>query len=103
MEVERRRLPRARIAVPCTLHRRSGSPIAGRTYDLGPGGMSVSTARPLAADELLSFDLELDGQPHVDGRARVLRQQDWDRYSLRFEVLSESKRARLAGLTGSPV
>jgi c-di-GMP-binding flagellar brake protein YcgR len=103
MEVERRRMPRARIAVSCTLRRRSGSPITGRTYDLGPGGMSVSTVRPLAADELLSFDLELDGEPRVDGHARVLRQQHWDRYSLRFESLSEQKRARLAGLAGSPV
>jgi PilZ domain len=103
MEVERRRSPRARIAVSCTLRRRIGSPIAARTHDLGPGGMSVSTRRPLAADEVVSFDLEIDGVPHLDGRARVLRQQDWDRYALRFESLSDAKRERLLGLAGSPV
>jgi len=103
MELDRRRAPRAKIALACTLRRRRGSPITGETYDLGPGGMSVCTARPLAADEIVSFDLALDGEPHVDGRARVLRQQSWERYALRFEVLSEPKRDRLRGLVGSPV
>jgi PilZ domain len=103
MVSERRGTPRVRVAVSCTLRRRKGSPISGRTVDLGPGGMSVATVRPLAQDEVLSFDLDLDGEPHVDGQARVLRQQDYSCYALRFEALSDAQRHRLKDLAKSPV
>ena len=78
----------------CTLHRRNGSPIEGKTVDLGPGGMRVCTSRPLAADETLRF--ELTG---IDGRARVLRQQSHDTNAVRFEMLAEPARAELQRLT----
>ena len=100
---ERRRAPRVRVAVPCTLRRRKGTPISARTVDLGPGWMSVSTPRPLAPDEVVDFDLDLDGEPHVEGQARVLRQQDFSCYALRFEGLSESRRHRLQDLAKSVV
>jgi PilZ domain len=87
---EQRRSPRVRIEKPCTLHRRSGSPIEGRTVDLGPGGMCVCTNRPLAPDEVLRFELE-----GIDGSARVLRQQSHDMYAVRFERLGEPARAEL--------
>jgi hypothetical protein len=82
----------------CTLHRRSGSPIAGHTVDIGPGGMCVCTKRPLAADELLRFELPLG----IDGRGRVLRQQTHDTYAVRFEQLAEAARAELARLAVVP-
>jgi PilZ domain len=91
---DQRRSPRVEIAMPCTLHRRSGSPIVGHTVDLGPGGMRVCTKRPLAADETLRFELE-----GIDGRARVLRQQSHDTYAVRFEMLGEPARAELQRLT----
>ena len=91
---DQRRSPRIEIEMACTLHRRSGSPIEGRTIDVGPGGMRVCTKRPLAADEILSFELE-----GIDGRARVLRQQSHDTYAVRFEVLGEPARAELQRLT----
>jgi PilZ domain len=103
MEVERRRAPRTPMEVACTLRRRIGSPIEARTRDLGPEGMCICSPRPLAVDELLRFDLALDGEPHVDGTVRVLRQQDLELYAVRFVVLSESKRGRLRALAGSPV
>jgi hypothetical protein len=87
---EQRRSPRVRVEKPCTLHRRTGSPIQGRTVDLGPGGMRVCTSRPLAPDEVLRFELE-----GIDGRARVLRQQSHDMYAVRFEMLGEPARAEL--------
>jgi len=90
---ELRRSPRIEIEMPCTLHRRSGSPIEGRTLDLGPGGMRVCTKRPLAADETLRFELE-----GVHGRARVLRQQTYDTYAVRFELLGEPALAELRRL-----
>jgi PilZ domain len=93
---EQRRSPRIEIEVPCKLHRRSGSPIEGRTLDLGPGGMRVCTKRPLAADETLRFELQ-----GIDGRARVLRQQTHDTYAIRFEMLGEPARAELNRLTVS--
>jgi hypothetical protein len=82
----------------CTLHRRSGSPITGHTVDVGPGGMCVCTRRPLAADEVLRFELPLG----IDGRGRVLRQQGHDTYAVRFELLGESARAELHRLAIAP-
>jgi hypothetical protein len=78
----------------CTLQRRSGSPIVARTVDLGPGGMCVATKRPLSPDEVLKFQLG----PQITGRARVLRQQGWERYAVRFEALAEPARAELDGI-----
>jgi PilZ domain len=82
------------IEMPCTLHRRRGTPIEGRTVDVGPGGMRVCTSRPLAADETLRFELQ-----GIDGRARVLRQQSHDTYAVRFEMLGEPALAELRRLT----
>ena len=82
--------------MPCTLHRHGGTPIEGTTVDLGPGGMCVSTKRPLAADETLRFELQ-----GIDGRARVLRQQSRDTYAVRFEMLDEPALAELRRLTVS--
>ena len=82
----------------CTLHRRSGSPVTGHTVDLGPGGMCVATSRPLAADEVLRFELEAG----IDGSGRVLRQQGHDTYAVRFERLGEPARAELHRLALAP-
>lgn len=92
--IDQRRAPRVQIEMLCTLHRRSGSPIEGRTLDIGPGGMRVCTKRPLAADETLRFELQ-----GVDGRARVLRQQSRDTYAVRFEMLPEPALEQLRRLT----
>jgi hypothetical protein len=85
MTSEQRRAPRARIELQCTLRRRAGSPIAGHTVDLGPGGMCVCTSRPLATDEVLQFEVH----PNIAGRGRVLRQAGHDSYAVRFEGLDE--------------
>jgi hypothetical protein len=90
---ERRRSPRTPMAVPCTLARGRGGSIDGRTVDIGPGGMSVSTSRPLAVDEMLHVALELAGARQIDGTARVLRQQGYGIYALRFEPPVEALRA----------
>jgi PilZ domain len=95
---ERRGTPRTDVALACTLRRRTGSAINVRTVNVGPGGMCVTTQRPLAIDEVLEFDL-LAGAEHVDGRARVVRQERHDRYALRFEGLREPTRERLAAFT----
>ncbi len=79
----------------CTLQRSKGAPIRCETVDLGPGGMAVSSDRPLAADELVVFDL-----PAVHGQARVLREQAYHVYALRFEALRDEARAGLERLVG---
>jgi hypothetical protein len=94
---ELRKHPRVALSCACRLHRRTGSPIEGRTVDIGPGGMCVTTERPLAADELLRFDLPLPGGD-VGGEARVLREQGYRIYALRFESLLDAARERLAGV-----
>ncbi|MGI8779866.1 MAG: PilZ domain-containing protein [Solirubrobacteraceae bacterium] len=82
---ERRASPRIELSVACTLRRRSGSAIEARTVDLGPGGMSVKTGRPLAADEVVHFNVPLSPDEVLDGQARVLREQTYRVYALRFE------------------
>jgi hypothetical protein len=96
---ERRAAPRTALAVDCVLRRGKGSPIVARTVEVGPGGMSVTCERPLATDEVVHFDLPLrDGE--VDGDARVLREQGYHVYALRFEALAEPARAQLRALGG---
>jgi PilZ domain len=99
---ERRGTPRADLAIECVLRRRTGSAISVRTVNVGPGGMCVTTQRPLAIDEVLDFDLPLSGADHVDGRARVVRQERHDRYALRFEALRAPTRERLEAFTTRP-
>jgi hypothetical protein len=83
------------VELGCKLARRNGNAIEGTTVDLGPGGMCVTTTRPLAPDELLEFSLP--DRPRFTGRARVLREQRYRVYALRFERLSEDAQAELEG------
>jgi len=84
MAGERRREPRTEIAMECVLQRAKGAPIRCETVDVGPGGMAVCSDRPLAADEVVSFEI-----PAVRGRARVLRERTYHVYALRFEELDD--------------
>jgi PilZ domain len=95
---ERRGSTRVALECGCTLTRRFGSPVEGRTVDVGLGGMRVATQRPLSTDEVVDF--ELPTGPGVRGRARVLRQQSYGVYALRFERLSEEARDALSQLAG---
>ena len=93
---ERRRTWRTEISLECNLHRRTGKMIEARTVDIGPGGMAVHTNRPLSVDELLDFELPDRGR--INGRARVLREQAYRIYALRFEKLGDEARAEIAEL-----
>jgi PilZ domain len=73
--------------------------LEAKTMDLGPGGMRVHTSRPLTVDEVLEF--ELPEHARIHGRARVLREQAYRVYALRFEKLGEEARAEIAGLAGT--
>jgi PilZ domain len=90
----RRRQPRAALQLTCTLTRRKGGPIDGRTLDLGPGGMRVTTNRPLAIDEVLHFHLPFE-EERLDGDARVVREHGPNVYALRFEGLAPEAATRL--------
>jgi len=96
---ERRRTWRTDIAVECTLSRKTGKTIEAKTLDIGPGGMRVRTNRPLAADELLEF--ELPERARINGRARVLREQGYRIFALRFEKLGDEARAEISSLTAA--
>jgi hypothetical protein len=87
------------LEVPCVLSRRTGKMIEAKTLDLGPGGMSIHTTRPLSVDELLEF--ELPEHARINGKARVLREQAYRVYALRFEKLGEDARAEIATLAGA--
>jgi c-di-GMP-binding flagellar brake protein YcgR len=92
---ERRRTARVEMTVECMLRRRAGSPISCETVDVGTGGMSVSSERPLATDEVVSFDLAAIA---LSGQARVLRQKGHQVYALRFEQLPDAARDGLERL-----
>jgi hypothetical protein len=93
--MERRRSPRTEIELECTLTRDKGGPIPATTVDLGPGGMCVRCERPLAEDELIAF--AIPGR-RFDGRARVLREQKYKVYALRFEEIAATVRDELLAL-----
>lgn len=95
---ERRRQWRTGIALECELHRRTGKMMAATTVDIGPAGMRVHSDRPLAIDEVLGF--ELPGRARIHGRARVVREQGYHLYALRFEQLGDDARAEIATLQG---
>jgi hypothetical protein len=97
MGPDQRRSLRAQIALALTLRRRRGRAVAGRTEDLSPDGCRVRTDRPLSIDELLVFELDLDGSRHVDGRAQVMRQQGPSTYALRFVDIDAATKELLAG------
>jgi hypothetical protein len=84
------------MAMGCRLSRDTGTPVTARTIDVGPGGMRVHSDRPLRIDEVLDFDL--DGEIHVSGRARVMREQTYRVYAIRFEGLGAPEERRLRGL-----
>src|SRR2546425_204881 len=48
---ERRARDRVAVDVGVRLARGAGAPVAGRTIDLGAGGMRIATARPLRVDK----------------------------------------------------
>ena len=96
--MEQRRSPRAQVALALILTRHKGGPVSGRTIDVGEGGACVATDRPLRVDELLAFDLALDGEAHVDGHCRVLRQQGLNEYALRFEDVDAATAELLSGV-----
>jgi hypothetical protein len=83
------------IELDCTLSRGKGSPIPAKTVDLGTGGMRVRCERPLAEDELVEF--AIPGR-RFGGRARVLREQRYHVYALRFELIADVQREQLAQL-----
>jgi hypothetical protein len=93
---ERRRTWRTDVELECILHRRTGKTIEARALDIGPGGMRVHTTRPLAVDEVLEF--ELPDRARINGRARVLREQAYRIYAMRFERLGDEARAEIATL-----
>ena len=95
---ERRRTWRTEMALECTLHRRTGKTIEAQTLDVGPGGMRIKTSRPLSVDEVLEF--ELPGRARINGRARILREQGYRIYAVRFEKLGDEARAEIALLAG---
>lgn len=99
---ERRASMRVVAAVDLTLSRGKGNLIMGRTVELGLGGMRVATARPLAVDEVLTFDFALDGHDStVSGAARVLREYARQTYALRFETLTAEDSALLSSFVST--
>lgn len=93
---EQRTAPRAAVALDVRLERGVGRAVNARTLDLGAGGARVRSTRPLRVDEELHFDVDLPaGGGHVDGTARVLRQDRHDVYALRFEGLAHATLAEL--------
>jgi hypothetical protein len=100
MALERRGSPRVEVALGCRLSRAAGgSSISARTLDVGPGGMRIATDRPLRVDEVLDFLLSPETPSPVVGQARVMREQTYRVYAMRFERLPAGEEHHLRQLT----
>lgn len=88
-------LSRRPVSLACLLTRAAGSPITARTTELGATGMRVVTARPLALDETVDFQLGDADDAAIAGRARVVCQERPDAYMLRFAAVAEPMARRL--------
>jgi hypothetical protein len=99
---DRRVRQRVEVELEVHLSRKVGNAVTVRTCDLGIGGARVISARPLRVDEELEFDFDLlAGGPHLHGTARVLRQQRFDTYALRFEHIDPGALGRLRSFVAS--
>lgn len=87
--LDRRASPRVAVELPVVMARHVGGPVRAQTVDLSTGGMQIATARPLRIDEVLDFNLALEPDRELGGRARVMRQHPRNRYALRFENLAQ--------------
>ena len=78
------------MALDLRLAHKTGRAVTARTLDLSAGGARVTSERPLRVDEEMPFeaDLPTDGR-HIEGIARVLRQDRHNVYALRFERVAE--------------
>jgi hypothetical protein len=100
MALERRGSERVAVALGCRLSRAAGgSSISAHTVDLGPGGMCIKTERPLRIDEVLDFLLSPETPSPVVGQARVMREQTYRVYAMRFERLPAGEEHHLKALT----
>jgi hypothetical protein len=92
----RRASPRAAVALDVTLAHKAGRAVSARTLDLSTGGARVQSDRPLRVDEEMRFAVDLPaGGAHIEGIARVLRQDRHDVYALRFERVADDTLADL--------
>jgi hypothetical protein len=70
--------------------------INGKAIDLSGGGMLLGGAAGLELDSIVRFRLGVgDGEPDIEGRARVVRSDDEGRRALVFEQIDEDDRERL--------
>lgn len=98
---DQRLSPRVTVALEVHLGRKVGNDVHARTCDLSLTGACVTCARPLRVDEEVRFDLALPRGAHLDGTARVLRQQRHDMYALRFEHMTPATRGALDAFVGA--
>jgi hypothetical protein len=101
----RRSHPRIPVVLDAQLERRVGNSVPAQTRDLCTHGARIVTERPLAVDEELTFDLEVDST-HLRLASRVLREHHHSTYALRFEHLEPAEQRAidtlLADLTSAP-
>ena len=84
------------MALDLRLAHKAGRPLTARTIDLSAGGARVQSERPLRVDEEMHFDVDLPSSGrHIEGIARVLRQDRHDVYALRFERVADDTLADL--------
>jgi hypothetical protein len=93
--VENRRAhPRVPVVLDAHLERRVGNSVPAQTRDLCLHGARIVTERPLAIDEELLFDLQVEAT-HIRITSRVLREHHHSTYALRFEHLDTADQAAI--------
>jgi c-di-GMP-binding flagellar brake protein YcgR len=97
----RRSQARVSIVLDAHLERRVGNSVPAQTRDLCTHGARIVTERPLAVDEELTFDLEVDAGTHLRLASRVLREHHHSTYALRFEHLEPEEQQAIDGFLAS--
>ena len=94
--MQRRSFVRVHTPQVVTLSAIDGVKQSVNTIDLSGGGMLITGADGLEADEPVRFSLAMGGgEPDIAGVARVVRITDGDRRALVFEQIDEADRQRL--------
>lgn len=97
----RRSQRRSPVVLDAQLERKVGKAVGAQTRDLCTHGARIVTDRPLAIDEELTFDLEVEGRTHLRLASRVLREQHHSTYALRFEHLAPEEQRAIDALLSS--
>ena len=93
--VQRREFVRVEDVQPVVVETGGAGSVKTHAIDVSGGGMLLSGAERLELNTQIRFQLELEGELPIEGRARVVRADGGERRGVVFEEIDEADRQRL--------